>query len=89
MSNLHLFYADFIKKNGKLTNKQEELLQEAFFPGWADLSPNERIMDSIKDFQAAYNRWEQEQVAIEKKREADKPLPPMDDSELSDLADMF
>lgn len=80
MSNLHLFYADFIKKHGKLTSKQQELLQQAFFPGFADLNPNERMMDSLRDFQQAYGKWETEQASIK------KPLPPMDDAEIEALA---
>ena len=82
MEKLNQFYSDLLRKCGKLTSSQEERLRETFFPGWADLNPNERMMDSLRDFQKAFNKWEAE-------REAEKPLPSMTDAEIDEIAKMF
>lgn len=86
MEKLNEFYADLLKKNGKLTKTQEDLLQKAFFPGWADDDPNKQLMDSLHDFTSAYTKWEVEQS---KKPKPEKPLPPMSDKEVDDLAAML
>jgi len=83
MEKLNEFYADLLKKNGKLTSEQEDLLQKAFFPGWANDDPSKQMRDSLRDFTSAYNKWEAEQVATPK---PEAPLPPMSDKELEELA---
>ncbi len=82
MEKLNEFYADLLKKNGKLTSVQEDLLQKAFFPGWADDEPNKRIMDSLRSLQTAYNKWEAEQV----KKPKEEKVKPMTDAEIEALA---
>lgn len=84
--NINKFYADLLLKSGKLTSVQEELLQKAFFPGWADDSPNKQMMDSLRDFQRAYNNWEAEQ---NKKPKPQPRLEPMSDKEIDEIASMF
>ena len=86
MDNLNEFYSDLLQKSGKLTNVQEELLQKAFFPGWSNDDPNKQMMDSLRDFTSAYNKWEKER---EKKKKTAKPLPPMSDEEIEELAAIF
>ncbi len=83
MERLNEFYSDLLKKAGKLTSTQEDLLQKAFFPGWPDDDTNKQMMDSLRDFTSAYSKWEMEQT---NKPKPDEPLPPMSDKELEELA---
>jgi len=79
--NLNLFYADVLRKR-TLTDEQSMALQEMLFPG-LDEDPNRARMESVKDMTAAFTKWEMEQS---KKTESEKPLPPMSDEEVDELA---
>ena len=83
MEKLNEFYADLLKKTSTLTKVQEDLLQRAFFSGWADDDPNKQLMDSLHDFTSAYIKWEKEQA---RKPKPEEPLPPMSDEEVDALA---
>lgn len=87
--NLHLFYSDLLRKGGNLTSNQADILQQMFFPGWAEDDENTRAMDSLRDFSRAYHQWDAEQQAATKKTEDKKPLSPMTEAELDAIADMF
>lgn len=86
MENLNFFYSDLLRNSGKLTSAQEELLQKVFFPGWADDSPNKQMMDSLRDFQAAYDKWEREQ---EREPTSKPDVKPMSEAEIDEIAKMF
>lgn len=85
MEKLNQFYADVIRRNGKLTEEQQDLLQKAFFPGWADDTPNKQILDSCRDLHEAYTKWEAAQSRQPNKNRTNA----MTDEEIDALAAIF
>ncbi len=85
MEKLNKFYADLLKRSGKLTDEQQDLLQQAFFPGWGEDSPNKQMLDSARDFSEAYTKWEAEQSRHQNKKETNT----MTNEEIDALAAIF
>lgn len=83
MEKLNQFYSDLLKRSGKLTDEQQDLLQQAFFPGWAEDNPNKQMLDSTRDFTNAYTKWEAEHPKLQKKNKV------MTDEEIDALAAIF
>ena len=90
MKDANLFFSEVLRKQREpLSDAVVEILRDLFFPGVYAEDPNRQLLESEKDMMSAYNRWEAEQAAQAKKHEAEKPLPPMTDAEIEEIAKMF
>ena len=88
MEKANLFFSEVMRKH-TLTEEQINTLQSWFFPGFYDENPNRQLMESTKDMMSAYTQWEARQQALAKEAEQKKPLPPMTDAEIDEIAKMF
>lgn len=85
MENSNLFFADVMRRH-ELTEEQEMTLQEWFFPGFPNESPNKQRMESVMDMMGAYTKWQSDQA---KKTKPQEKVKPMSDEEIECLAKLF